>query len=102
MNLESVKRSQLHQTIATTSCFIFPMCAQDVLSVAVLTKLMIPHWVGCCWPPRPTSGRASFACKAHRNVVEDPGCCRISHKDCATAFRFQETHPNGAKRCNLK
>lgn len=34
--------------------------------------------------------RASFACKAQRNVVEDPGCCKISHKDCATAFRFQE------------
>lgn len=43
------------------------------------------------WEPTPPPHcGASFACKAQRNVVEDPGCCKISHKDCATAFRFQE------------
>lgn len=29
---------------------------------------------------------ASFACKAQRNAAEDPGCCKISLRLCATAW----------------
>ena len=52
----------------------------------VSTNIFSTHCFFLASPHR----RASFACKAQRNVVEDPGCCKISHKDCATAFRCQE------------
>ena len=43
---------------------------------------------------------ASFACKAQRNAAEDPGCCKISLRLCATAWQSGSNLTQKEKRKN--